>query len=73
MRKQTKDSRIRRNGMKITVQLESKDVRTIIARYLGIEVEDDVVPNRYYNFSVVGMTIEEIERRIEDGERGNDG
>lgn len=57
--------------MKITVQLESKDVRTIIARYLGIEVED-VVPNRY-NFSVVGMTIEEIERRIEAGERENDG
>ena len=48
--------------MKTTVQLESKDVREIIAKVLGVKLED-VIPNRY-SFSVVGMTAEEIERKI---------
>lgn len=48
--------------MKTTVQLESKDVRAIIARCLHIPIEA-VIPNRY-NFSVSGMTAEEIEKRI---------
>ena len=48
--------------MKTTVQLESKDVRQIIATFLGVSIED-IIPNRY-NFSVAGMTAEEIERRI---------
>ena len=48
--------------MKTTVQLESKDVREIIAKFLGVKLED-VIPNRY-SFSVVGMTAEEIERKI---------
>ena len=48
--------------MKTTVQLESKEVRVIIARFLGISVED-VIPNRY-NYAVVGMSAEEIENKI---------
>ena len=48
--------------MKTTVQLESKDVRNIIANFLHIPVED-VIPNRY-NFSVANLSAEEIERRI---------
>ncbi len=48
--------------MKTTVQLESKDVREIISRFLGIPIED-VIPNRY-SFSIAGMTAEEIERKI---------
>ena len=48
--------------MKTTVQLDSKDVRLMIAKFLGISVEN-VIPNRY-NFSVVGMGAEEIEKKI---------
>lgn len=48
--------------MKTTVQLDSKDVREIIAKYLGIPLED-VIPNRY-SFSVANMSLEEIERKI---------
>lgn len=48
--------------MKTTVQLETKDVRAIIARFLGVSIED-VIPNRY-NFSVAGMSAEEIEKKI---------
>lgn len=48
--------------MKTTVQLESKDVRTIIAKFLGIP-EEQVIPMRY-NFAVEGLTAEEIEKRI---------
>lgn len=51
--------------MKVTVQLEAKEIREIIARYLGVRVED-VIPNRY-NFSVVGLSSEEIQARIEKG------
>ena len=48
--------------MKTTVQLESKDARLIIAKFLGVPVEN-IIPNRY-NFSVSGMTAEEITKRI---------
>lgn len=49
--------------MKTTVQLESKDVRAIIARFLGIP-EEQVIPMRY-NFAVEGMSAEEIKKRLE--------
>ena len=48
--------------MKTTVQLESKDVRDIIAKFLGVKA-DNVIPNRY-SFSVAGMSAEEIEKKI---------
>lgn len=48
--------------MKTTVQLESKEVRTIIAKYLNIQLEQ-VIPNRY-NFSVTGLSAEDIEKKI---------
>ncbi|MBR5541919.1 MAG: hypothetical protein IKU64_06130 [Bacteroides sp.] len=50
--------------MKTTVQLETKDVREIIAKFLGIKV-DDVIPNRY-SFSIANMNAEEIEKKIHD-------
>lgn len=48
--------------MKAAVQLESKDIRVIIARFLGVP-EENIIPQRY-GFSVVGMTAGEIEGRI---------
>ena len=48
--------------MKTTVTLESKDVREIIAKFLGVKIED-VIPNRY-SFAVANMTAAEIERKI---------
>ena len=48
--------------MKTVVTLEAKDVREIIAKFLGVKVED-VVPNRY-SFGVANMTAEEIEKKI---------
>lgn len=48
--------------MKTTVQLESKEARKIIAKYLNIPLEQ-VIPNRY-NFSVTGLSAEEIEKKI---------
>lgn len=48
--------------MKTTVQLESKDVRIIIAKFLDVQVED-VTPNRY-NFSIANMSADEIEQKI---------
>ena len=48
--------------MKTTIQLDSKDVREIIAKFLGIPIEN-VIPNRY-NFSVANMSAEEIEKKI---------
>lgn len=48
--------------MKSTVTLETKDIREIIAKFLGIALED-VIPNRY-TFSVSGMTAEEITEKI---------
>ena len=49
--------------MKTTIQLETKDVREIIAKFLQIPVED-VIPNRY-SFSIANMSAEEIEKRIQ--------
>jgi len=48
--------------MKTTVQLESKDVRKMIAKFLEI-TEEQVIPNRY-SFSIDGLTVEEIEKKI---------
>jgi len=48
--------------MKTTVNLENKDVREIIAKFLGIKVEQ-VIPQRY-TFGIEGMSASEIERRI---------
>lgn len=48
--------------MKTTVTLENKDVREIIAKFLGVKTED-VIPNRY-SFGVANMSAQEIERRI---------
>ena len=50
--------------MKTTIQLESKDIREIIAKFLEIPIEN-VIPNRY-NFSVMNMSAEEIEKKIHD-------
>lgn len=52
--------------MKTTVQLESKDVRTILAMFLGVKL-DDIIPNRY-SFSVANMSAEEIEKKIKGDE-----
>lgn len=48
--------------MKTTVTLESKDVREIIAKFLGIKLED-VIPNRY-SYCVANMSAEDIEKKI---------
>lgn len=48
--------------MKTTVTLETKDVREIIAKFLGTTIEN-VVPNRY-SFGVANMSATEIERKI---------
>lgn len=48
--------------MKTTVTLDGKDVRTMIARFLGIK-EEQVIPLRY-NFAVEGLTEEEIAARL---------
>lgn len=48
--------------MKTTVQLESKDIRAIVAKFLCIS-EDQVIPMRY-NFAIEGLSAEEIEKRI---------
>lgn len=50
--------------MKTTVQLDSKDVRIVIAKFLGVSV-DDVIPNRY-SFSVANLSADEIERKISE-------
>lgn len=50
--------------MKTTVQLEGKDIRAIIAKFLGIP-EEQVIPMRY-NFAIEGLTAEEIEKRIKN-------
>lgn len=48
--------------MKATITLETKDVRKIIAKFLGI-AEDKVIPSRY-SYGVAGMTVEEITAKI---------
>ena len=50
--------------MKSTVQLETKEVRIIIAKFLDVPVED-VIPGRY-SFSVINLSAEEIEKKIKD-------
>lgn len=50
--------------MKTTVQLETKDVREMISRFLQIPAED-VIPNRY-SFSIANMEAAEIEKRIKE-------
>lgn len=57
--------------MKTTVQLESRDVREIIARFLGVTAED-VIPNRY-SYAVANLSAEEIERRINGRPMSNAG
>lgn len=54
--------------MKSTVTLDGKDVRAIIARFLGIP-EEQVIPLRY-NYAVEGLTAEEIEEKIH-GQKDN--
>ena len=48
--------------MKPTIQLDSKDVRMIVSKFLGIPLED-VIPQRY-GYAISGMSAEEIEKRI---------
>lgn len=48
--------------MKTMVSLETKDVRAIIASFLGIPIES-VIPNRY-SFSVVGVSVDEIKNKM---------
>ncbi len=48
--------------MKQQITLDSKEVRKIIAKFLGI-TEEQVVPLRY-NFAIEGMSAEEIERKM---------
>lgn len=48
--------------MKQQITLDSKEVRKIIAIFLGIP-EEQVVPLRY-NFAIEGMSAEEIERKM---------
>lgn len=49
--------------MKQTVQLESKDLKIIIAKFLDIK-EEDVIPNRY-TFSVQNISAEEIKNKLD--------
>jgi lambda repressor-like predicted transcriptional regulator len=48
--------------MTSTINLDSKEVRKIIALFLGIP-EEQVIPNRY-SFSVKGMTAESISSKL---------
>jgi len=57
--------------MKTTIQLDSKDVRIMIAGFLGCRMED-VIPNRY-NFSVAGVGEAEIERKLTEAENTMNG
>lgn len=50
--------------MKQQITLDSKEVRKIIAIFLGIP-EEQVVPLRY-NFAIEGMSAEEIERKLSE-------
>lgn len=50
--------------MKTQITLDSKEVKTIIAKFLGIS-EEQVIPLRY-NFAIEGLTVEEIERKLND-------
>lgn len=48
--------------MKTQITLEGKEVRTIIAKFLGIK-EEQVIPLRY-NFAVEGITTEQIAEKL---------
>ena len=48
--------------MKEQITLESKEVRTVIARFFGIR-EEQVIPQRY-GFAVEGLTAEEIRKKL---------
>lgn len=48
--------------MKQQVTLDSKEVKTIIAKFLDVP-EERVIPLRY-NFAIEGLSAEEIEKRI---------
>lgn len=50
--------------MKQQITLDSKEVRKIIAIFLGI-LEEQVVPLRY-NFAIEGMSAEEIEQKLSE-------
>ena len=48
--------------MKTQSTLGSKEVKTIIAKFLGIS-EEQVIPLRY-NFAIEGLSVEEIEKKL---------
>lgn len=48
--------------MKTQITLDSKEVRTIIAKFLGVK-EEQVIPMRY-NFAIEGMTTEQITEKL---------
>lgn len=48
--------------MKTQITLNSKEVRTIIAKFLGVK-EEQVIPMRY-NFAIEGMTMEQIAEKL---------
>ena len=48
--------------MKQQITLEGKDVRRIVSKFLDVP-EEQVIPLRY-NFAVEGLSIEEIERKL---------
>ena len=50
--------------MKTTVQLESKDVRAILARFFDVKL-DDVIPNRY-SFSIANLSATDIEKKFRE-------
>lgn len=52
--------------MKVVVNLESADIRLIIAKFLGVKLED-VIPNRY-SFGVANIKAEEIEKKLKQTE-----
>lgn len=49
-----------------TVQLDSKEIRRIIAEYFGIDIEK--VISTKYNFAIIDVPIEELEKKIKKGE-----
>ena len=48
--------------MTTQITLDSKEVRTIIAKFLGVK-EEQVIPMRY-NFAIEGMTPEQITEKL---------
>ena len=48
--------------MKTQITLDSKEVRTIIAKFLGVK-EEQVIPLRY-NFAVEGLSAEQIAEKL---------